>query len=67
MARSPGIIFVFCSATKHPFVVRPIHVFGSVIAVLCYSSTGFHSVDNIHPLSFLDTSYSVFMKLRNRK
>jgi hypothetical protein len=69
MARNCGIIFVnlFCSATIRTLVVRPIRVFGSVVALLCYSSAGFHTVASVEPLSFLDTLSSVFMKLRNRK
>ena len=69
MARNCGIIFVnwLCSATIRPLVVRPIRVFGSVVALLCYSSAGFRTVDNVEPLSFLDTLSSVFVKLRNRK
>ena len=69
MARNCGIIFVnfVCSATIRPLVVRPIRVFGSVATLLCYSSAGFHTVDSVEPLSFLDSLSSVSMKLRNRK
>jgi hypothetical protein len=58
---------LFCPATIRPLVVRPIRVFGSVVTLLCYLSAGFHTVDSVEQLSFLDILSSVFVKLRNRK